>query len=108
MDVVVNAKKEQVHAQIRVKNDGGIDGAEVVQLYLSFPNHVGEPPKVLRGFEKVFIKSGRQSTVQFELGKTELSIWDIVSQSWVIPQGEFRIHIGASSRDIRQTFAFVL
>ncbi|KAI9304202.1 beta-glucosidase [Cunninghamella echinulata] len=108
LDVVVSAKKEEVHAQIRVKNDGGIDGAEVVQLYLSFPNHVGEPPKILRGFEKVFIKSGRQSTVQFELGKTELSIWDVVSQSWVIPQGEFRIHIGASSRDIRQSSAFIL
>ncbi|CAO3635404.1 unnamed protein product [Cunninghamella echinulata] len=108
LNVVVNTKKEQVRAQIRVKNDGDVDGAEVVQVYLTFPDHVGEPPKVLRGFEKAYIKSGHQSIVQFKLGKTELSIWDVVSQSWVIPQGEFQIHIGASSRDIRQSAVFTL
>lgn len=108
MKVNANAKKEQVTAQIRVKNTGKVDGAEIVQAYLSFPENAGEPPKVLRGFEKVFIKSGQQSVVKFNLSKTELSIWNVDSQTWVIPHGEFQLHIGASSRDIRQSATFTL
>ncbi|CAO3636962.1 unnamed protein product [Cunninghamella blakesleeana] len=108
LKVSANIKKEQVKTQIQIKNTGKIDGAEIVQAYLSFPKNTGEPPKVLRGFEKVFIESGKQSIVQFELTKTELSIWDVALQSWVIPHGEFELHIGASSRDIRQSTAFIL
>ncbi|KAI8080067.1 glycoside hydrolase superfamily [Halteromyces radiatus] len=101
-------KKNQVNAQLVIQNTGKADGAEIVQLYLSFPESAGEPPKVLRGFEKVFVKSGQKQTVSFELSKTELSIWDVASQSWVIPHGQFQIHVGASSRDLRQTSSFTL
>ncbi|CAO3595858.1 unnamed protein product [Absidia cylindrospora] len=110
LKVKVNGKKNQVSAQLQVQNTGHVDGAEVVQLYLSFPKNAGEPPKILRGFEKVFIKAGgnHKQSVKFELTKTELSIWDVTSQSWTIPHGEFEIHIGASSRDIRQSATFRL
>lgn len=91
-----------------MKNTGHVGGAEIVQAYLSFPKNAGEPPKILRGFEKVYIEAGKQAVVQFDLTKTELSIWDVASQSWVIPHGEFQLHIGASSRDIRQSAKFTL
>jgi beta-glucosidase len=109
LSVKVQSKKSVVNAQLKVQNTGHADGAEVIQLYLSFPKAAGEPPKILRGFEKVFIKAGHQSkTVKFELTKTELSIWDVASQSWTIPRGQFQIHVGASSRDIRQSATFTL
>ncbi|KAI8080068.1 glycoside hydrolase superfamily [Halteromyces radiatus] len=108
LKVKSNSKKNQVNAQLDIQNTGEADGAEIVQLYLSFPESAGEPPKVLRGFEKVFVKSGHKETVCFELTKTELSIWDVASQSWVIPHGQFQIHVGASSRDLRQTSSFTL
>jgi beta-glucosidase len=98
----------KVTAAISIKNAGHVDGAEVAQAYLSFPESAGEPPKVLRGFEKVFLKQGKQEQVQFELTKTELSIWDTVTSSWVIPSGTFTLHVGASSRDIRQSASFSL
>ncbi|KAG1322147.1 hypothetical protein G6F62_010409 [Rhizopus arrhizus] len=97
-----------VTASVAVKNSGSLDGAEVVQAYLSFPKSAGEPPKLLRGFEKVLIKKGKKTTVKFTLGSTELSIWDTKSSSWVIPSGQFTLHIGASSRDIRQSGSFTL
>jgi beta-glucosidase len=107
---VGNKKNKDVNvtAIISIKNAGHVDGAEVVQAYLSFPDSAGEPPKVLRGFEKVFLKQGKQEQVQFELTKTELSIWDTPTSSWVIPSGKFTLHIGASSRDIRQSATFSL
>ncbi|CAO3629970.1 unnamed protein product [Mucor hiemalis] len=38
------AKNIKVIATISVKNTGPVDGAEVVQAYLSFPESAGEPP----------------------------------------------------------------
>merc|ERR1711964_678695 len=32
----------------KVKNNGGVDGSEVAQLYLEFPKEAGEPPKQLK------------------------------------------------------------
>lgn len=97
-----------VRASVSVKNSGQLDGAEVVQAYLGFPESAGEPPKSLRGFEKVFLKKGRKEKVDFELSKTELSIWDTDADDWVIPSGKFTLYIGASSRDIRQSASFTL
>ncbi|KAI8341948.1 glycoside hydrolase superfamily [Chlamydoabsidia padenii] len=110
LKVQAKPKKNQVKVQLEVMNSGHVDGAEIVQLYLSFPKSAGEPPKILRGFEKVFIKAGNnhKQTVKFELTKTELSIWDVASQSWVVPHGQFQVQVGASSRDIRQSANFTL
>ncbi|KAI9487117.1 MAG: glycoside hydrolase superfamily [Benjaminiella poitrasii] len=98
----------KVKATLTIKNSGNSDGAEVVQAYISFPKDAGEPPKVLRGFEKVFVKKNKSEKVTIEFTKTELSIWDTASSSWVIPSGKFTVQIGASSRDIRQTASFTL
>ncbi|KAI8063909.1 glycosyl hydrolase family 3 N terminal domain-containing protein [Gongronella butleri] len=97
-----------VSASVTVSNSGHVDGNEVVQLYLSFPASAGEPPKVLRGFEKVEIRAGHSEHVNFQLGKTELSIWDASKKAWVVPSGKFTVHIGASSRDIRASADFTL
>lgn len=97
-----------VKASINVRNYGRYDGAEIVQAYLSFPKSANSPPQQLRGFEKIFLKQGQNETVEFDLGKTELSIWDISASTWVIPAGEFIIGIGASSRDIRMSIGFTL
>ncbi|KAI7860847.1 beta-glucosidase [Circinella umbellata] len=90
-----------------VKNTGDVDGAEVPQAYISFPESAGEPPKVLRGFERVFIKAGQQTKVTFEFKKMDLSIWTEES-GWTVPEGEYTVHVGSSSRDIHQTATFSL
>ncbi|KAI8639283.1 glycoside hydrolase superfamily [Parasitella parasitica] len=108
----LKAKKNKdsvtVNASLFVQNSGKIDGSEVVQAYISFPESAGEPPKLLRGFEKVNIKSGKKTKVDFEFTKTELSIWDTDSAKWVVPSGKFTLQVGASSRDIRQKASFTL
>lgn len=38
-----------------ITNTGTVDGAEVAQVYLSYPPAAGEPPRVLRAFSKPFI-----------------------------------------------------
>ena len=90
---------------ISLTNSGKIGGAGVPQLYVGFPESApaGTPPKQLRGFEKVYLEAGESQTVGFELMRRDLSYWDIISQQWVIPEGEFSLYLGFSSRDIVET-----
>lgn len=87
-----------------MSNTGDVDGAEVAQLYIGLPASAPEtPPKQLRGFQKEKIAAGEAATVTFPLRKKDLSYWESSSQSWVLPDGEFDVYVGASSRDIRLT-----
>jgi beta-glucosidase len=93
-------------ASVTVSNTGARDGKEVVQCYVSYPASAGEPPRQLRGFEKVSVDVGGSTIVNFDLLRKDLSYWDVVSQNWVLANGEYGIYIGSSSRDIKvqQTF----
>ncbi|KAH3744391.1 glycoside hydrolase superfamily [Pelomyxa schiedti] len=90
-----------------VTNTGSRGGAEVVQLYIGFPSSAGEPPQVLRGFEKVTLAAGESTQVSFTLTPSkDLSTWDVESHSFVQQRGTFKAYVGASSRDIRLTASF--
>ncbi|KAI3572444.1 glycoside hydrolase superfamily [Fusarium oxysporum f. sp. albedinis] len=78
-----------------VTNAGQMDGAEAAQLYVSIP---GAPLKQLRGFTKPFVKAGSKTTVEFELTRRDLSVWDTVGQRWLLQSGDYSIFVGASSR----------
>ena len=56
---------------------------------VSYPSSAGEPPKQLRGFEKVSVDVGQSTVVEFDLLRKDLSYWDVVSQNWVIELGEY-------------------
>jgi hypothetical protein len=84
-----------------VKNTGTLAGGEIPQLYLHFPEGAGEPPSVLRGFTDVLLNAGKEQSVTITLSRYDLSIWDVVSQSWVRPAGTYSLSVGASSRDFR-------
>lgn len=85
----------------KVHNAGAYDGAEVSQVYLGFPAGSGQPPRVLRGFDKSFIRKGLTAFVNIKLRQKDMSIWDVVQQKWVVPKGQFQVFVGASSRKIR-------
>ena len=54
---------------------------------------------MLRGFESVYLKKDQTKVVTFDLTRYDLSIWD--DGMWTIPNGEFGVTVGASSRDKR-------
>ncbi|EPE27396.1 (Trans)glycosidase [Glarea lozoyensis ATCC 20868] len=86
-----------------VKNTGQCSGATVVQLYVGLPDSVpvGKVVRALRGFEKVFLKPNEKRRVEFLLKRRDLSYWDVVSQRWLIPTGQFEVQLGFSSRDFK-------
>ncbi|KAN0112867.1 glycoside hydrolase family 3 protein [Hyaloscypha variabilis] len=84
-----------------VSNTDDIVGVEVAQLYVTFPDAADEPVRQLRGFQKVTIQPSEIQTVNFELKRRYLGIWDVSAQSWKIEEGDYVFYIGASSRDLK-------
>ena len=78
-----------------ITNTGSIAGDEVAQLYVGLGD--GEPPKVLRGFERYTIAPGASVTFTSVLTRRDLSTWDTVSQNWVLVCSPI-IYVGSSSR----------
>ncbi|KAF7333824.1 putative beta-glucosidase [Mycena venus] len=88
-------------ATVEVMNTGRVNGAEVAQLYISFPETEEQPPSLLRGFDKLYLAPGEKKTATFELTRKDLSVWDVYIQRWKIPTGKFTLSARASSRDLR-------
>jgi len=95
---------ELICVSTKVKNTGRVAGATVLQLYLTLPKDAsipaGTPVRVLRGFEKVFLKAGEERKVELLLTRRDLSYWDVISQRWILPSGFFNVQVGFSSRDL--------
>lgn len=85
----------------KVRNVGHRSGHEVPQLYLSFPSSSGEPPRVLRNFDRIWVPKEADRTVSFTLSHYDISVWNGTHQQWLQPHGKLKALIGASSRDIR-------
>ena len=88
----------------KVKNTGDLAGAEVAQLYVSDVESTAfRPEKELKGFKKVFLQPGEETTVTLELGKRAFAYYNVNIGDWHVESGAFKILVGASSADIRLT-----
>ncbi len=83
-----------------VTNTGRVAGADVAQLYLGDPGAAGEPPRQLKGFQKVHLRPGQAKTVRFVLSGHDLSYWNDAANGWVVPDGQFRLYLGDSSAPV--------
>ena len=85
-----------------VKNVGGRNGDEVVQLYVSYPDSKVEHPKrQLKAFERVSIPAGEKRDVVLVVDKADLTYWSTETHAFIPETGRIRFSIGASSADIR-------
>jgi beta-glucosidase len=84
-----------------ITNTGRVAGAEIAQLYLSFPTVPGIdfPPFQLRGFKKVFLKPGESKTVTFKLREKDISYWNTARQMWEsVMESKIKVRVAGSSR----------
>jgi len=88
---------------IKITNTGKVDGTEVVQMYIrDVYGSVTTAIKALKGFNRISLKPGESGTVKFPVTPEQLSLWNREMKQVVEP-GEFKIMVGSSSEDIRQT-----
>jgi beta-glucosidase len=86
-----------------IANMGKRAGAEVAQVYVGFPSppNVPQPPRQLKGFARVNVDPGQTAHARVTLDARAFSYWDATTHGWKVAPGDYRIFVGASSRDIR-------
>ena len=86
-----------------LKNTGTRKGAEVVQVYASFPGSSvsHRPTRKLVGFERVELEPGETKTVTIPVREQELAYYDEATHTWQVEGGTVKLSIGSSSDDER-------
>ena len=92
---------EAVTVTATVTNTGTVYGAEVVQVYLGFPENLGEPPRRLVGFQKIWLNPGQSAPVTITIDPAAtnypLSYWNSRTHHWAIESGTYAVYVGNSS-----------
>lgn len=95
---------KDIHARIAVTvtNKGKYDGEEVVQLYIRDEvASITRPIKELKGFNKIMLKSGENSTFTFDIKDEQLGFYDN-QMKFIVEKGDFTFMIGGNSRDLQE------
>jgi len=85
---------------VLVRNTGKRAGSEVVQIYVGFPQTAGEPPRQLKGFEKVTLQPNEEKTVHLNLDAAAFQYWNEQTHAWATAPGAYQVMAGRSSREI--------
>jgi beta-glucosidase len=93
-----------ISVSVVIKNAGGRDGDEVVQLY-AVPPSASHPreTEALCGFHRLHLAKDETRTVTMVVPASALRRWNPEKDDYDIPRGEWTIRAGASSTDIRQS-----
>ncbi|XRQ02939.1 glycoside hydrolase family 3 C-terminal domain-containing protein [Actinomadura welshii] len=92
--------------KVTVTNTGRRTGIAVPQLYIGMPSpgvDVPQPPKQLKGYEKVTLAPGESARVTFPLSSRSFAYWNEGAKAWKVADGCYRVMVGSSSRAIAET-----
>jgi beta-glucosidase-like glycosyl hydrolase len=95
---------DKVTVSVDVKNTGGVDGDEIVQIYVKTPEspaNLERPIKRLKGFKRVAIPAGQTKNVSIDINCADLWFWDSKNKQITFDLGKYIFEIGASSKDIK-------
>jgi beta-glucosidase len=90
---------DTIAVNLQVKNTGIMDGDEVVQAYIEYPNIDRMPIKELKSFKRVSVLKGGKQTVSIKIPVKELQKWDMETHRWKIYPGNYKLDLGSNSRD---------
>ena len=97
-----NLKADRDEVTFEITNAGTVDGDEVAQVYVSFPDSkIMRPARELKGFARVSLKAGETRQVTVRLDDKAFRYFNVGTNSWEIESGTYEILVGASVRDIR-------
>ncbi len=95
---------QDVQVSATVTNTGHRSGADVAQLYVTLPASAGEPPRQLKGFQRVSLRPGQSERVRFTLTPADLSWFDTSAPGasatgggWSQSAGAYQVYVGDSA-----------
>jgi beta-glucosidase len=95
-------ENDTIMVTFAVKNTGTVKGTEIAQLYVEdVHSSLPRPIKELKGFKRAEVEPGQTITITLQLTKKDFSFWNPDAKGWSAEKGEFIIHVGSSSRDIK-------
>lgn len=104
--LLISSDEEEGVFEVTVKNTGERDGAEVVQLYVGFPDSlVDRPIRTLAAFEKVWVGAKGEKTVQLTVKKDRLGWYDEKTGCFV-QDTIYEAYIGNSEHNTMDPIAF--
>ncbi len=86
---------QPVTVSATVKNAGGRESDEVVEVYLAPPQDGEAPRRSLAGFRRVHLKAGEQREVSVPLGPRELSTVRL-DGTRAVQAGSYRVYVGGA------------
>ena len=95
---------------VDVKNTGKTAGKEVVELYLAAPaSKLQKPVSELKAFAKTkLLQPGETQKVTLTIKAKDLASFDEKAGAWVAEAGTYKVLIGTSSLNIKQSATFTL
>jgi beta-glucosidase len=90
---------DKIDFTVAVHNSGKMDGDEVVQAYIEYPESEEMPLKELKAFKKVHLKKGNTSTVALSIPVSDLQKWDPVTNNWKLYKGNYAVCLGKNAKE---------
>lgn len=92
-------KDQSVTFSVDLSNTGKMDGDEIIQLYVKYPDHPEEPIKALKAFKRIPIKAGATESVNITLESKAFRTFDDQTQTMSVRPGNYQVLYGSSSAD---------
>ena len=88
---------DTIKVKVTLKNSGEYAGTEVAQLYVrDLVGSIARPVKELKGFQRVTLKAGESTVVEFSLPVADLAFWNI-NNEYIVEPGDFQLWVATDS-----------
>lgn len=92
---------ETINVNCTVKNTGGLEGKEVIQIYFGKVNSkINRANKELKGFKKISVEKNKSEKIKIEIPVKSLAYYNEIKADWEIEKGDYFIYAGNSSDNI--------
>jgi beta-glucosidase len=85
--------------RFRVTNVGGLEGADVPQVYVSPPGST----RRLIGWSKLHLKAGQSRTITVAADPRIIGEYDAALHEWIVREGQYTVHIAHDAASADQT-----
>ncbi|MFW0792522.1 glycoside hydrolase family 3 C-terminal domain-containing protein [Gordonia sp. CPCC 205515] len=103
-DLTVADTDDGFVVELTAANTGARAGRAIAQCYVGLDTSVvARAPRELKGIGVADLEPGARQRLRIEITRSDLAYWDRATDDWSVEAGDYRVEIGASSRDIRLT-----